>query len=80
MLFSGEVGVGLNVRRIRSSFLSAFVTTYSLKPIGDIGTVFRKYPEQWKVFLEDEKMPGRYKLVAERSSRPEGPPNNLSLL
>lgn len=69
-LASGDAGVGLNVRRIRDMLLTSFVTTYSLKPIGDIGSVFRRYPEQWKVFLEDETCPGRYKLIAEKPYRP----------
>ena len=46
---SGDVGLGLNSRRIRSQFLQNFTVTYSLRPIGDIGSVYRRYPEQWKV-------------------------------
>ncbi|GIL48885.1 hypothetical protein Vafri_5306, partial [Volvox africanus] len=46
---SGDVGLGLNARRIRNEFLKNFAVTYSLRPIGDIGTVFRRYPGQWKV-------------------------------
>ena len=48
---SGDVGVGLNVRRMRSQFLSTFNTTYCLRPIADIGSVFRKYPGQYQVHL-----------------------------
>lgn len=43
------MGLGLNARRIRNNFLKAFTITYSLRPIGDIGTVFRRYPGLWKV-------------------------------
>jgi len=71
-LASGDVGVGLNVRRMRSKFLKSFTTTYSLRPIQDYGAVFRCYPGLWKVFLADEELQGRYKLVAERPSRPAG--------
>jgi hypothetical protein len=46
---SGDVGIGLNARRLRDNFLKRFVTTYSLRPVGEIGTVFKRYPEQWKV-------------------------------
>jgi hypothetical protein len=71
-LASGDVGLGLNVRRLRESFLSAFVTTYSLRPVGDIGSVFRKFPGLWQVFVQDPELPGRYLLAAERPSRPAG--------
>jgi len=71
-LASGDVGIGLNVRRMQQNFLKSFTTTYSLRPIQDIGTVFRCYPGLWQVFIQDEDMPGRYKLIAERPARPGG--------
>ncbi|KAI7838252.1 hypothetical protein COHA_007941 [Chlorella ohadii] len=71
-LASGDVGVGLSVRRMRDSFLNRFTTTYSLRPIADVGSVFRRYPGMWQVFVQDAEVPGRYKLVAERLSRPGG--------
>eukprot|EP01023_Acetabularia_acetabulum_P010249 TRINITY_DN1469_c0_g1_i1.p2 TRINITY_DN1469_c0_g1~~TRINITY_DN1469_c0_g1_i1.p2 ORF type:complete len:201 (-),score=47.02 TRINITY_DN1469_c0_g1_i1:1616-2218(-) len=71
-LASGDVGIGLTARRIRDRFLSQFLVTYSLRPIGEVGTVFRKYPGMWQVFLADESMQGRYKLVAEKPGRPAG--------
>jgi hypothetical protein len=71
-LVSGDVGIGLNMRRMRQRFQAQFVTTYSIRPIGDIGTIFRRWPAQWKVFLQDEVHPNRYALVAERSMRPAG--------
>ena len=46
---SGDVGIGLNVRRMRTDFLSAFTVTYSLRPLGEFGTIFRRYPNQWQV-------------------------------
>lgn len=48
-LASGDVGVGLSIRRMRESFLSRFTTTYSLRPIQDVGSVFRRYPGMWQV-------------------------------
>ncbi|GMH38413.1 hypothetical protein BSKO_06297 [Bryopsis sp. KO-2023] len=71
-LASGEVGVGMNIRRMRQTFLNTFLITYSLCPIGDIGSVFRRYPGAWQVFVEDSTTQGRYKLAAERDSRPSG--------
>lgn len=69
---SWDVGVGLNVRRIRQEFLSKFLTTYALRPIGEVGSVFRQYPHPWKVFVEDKSTPGRYLLAANCESRPAG--------
>lgn len=77
---SGDVGVGLSVRRMRDRFLSTFTTTYSLRPIGEEGTVFRRYPDLWKVFISDLDMPGRYVLAAERSSRPAGDALDLIIM
>jgi hypothetical protein len=71
-LASGDVGVGLSVRRLRSRFLSTFETTYSIRPISGIGAVFKCYPSLWKVFVNDENDVGRYKLVAEEVERPGG--------
>jgi len=71
-LTSGDVGVGLAMRRLRDSFLGEFMTTYSLRPIGDIGSVFKRFPSQWQVFIADKESPGRYLLAAERPSRPGG--------
>jgi hypothetical protein len=71
-LASGDVGVGLNMRRLRDNFLKDFMTVYSLRPIGDIGSVFKRFPSQWQVFVADPETPGRYTLAAERPSRPGG--------
>lgn len=73
------MGIGLNARRLRENFLKKFVVTYSLRPIGELGTVFRKYPELWKVFVEEPDLPGRYRLVEERPSRPAGEALDLIL-
>ena len=67
------MGIGLNVRRMRDKFLGSFTTTYSLRPVGDdLGSVFRQWPELWKVFVADADAPGRFRLAAERGSRPAG--------
>lgn len=58
-LHSGDVGIGLNARRLRERFLKRFNITYSLRPVGEVGTVFRRYPELWKVFVEEPSLPGR---------------------
>ena len=48
-LASGDVGVGLAIRRMREQFLGRFTTTYSLRPIADVGSVFRRFPGMWQV-------------------------------
>ncbi len=53
-LASGDVGIGLNVRRMREDFLAEFNTTYSLRPVGDVGSVFRRYPGMWQVGVGGE--------------------------
>lgn len=59
LVCSGDVGLGLNARRLRNNFLQRFNVTYSLRPVGEVGTVFRRFPELWKVFVEDKDLPGR---------------------
>lgn len=59
VLCSGDVGIGLNARRLRNNFTNRFNITYSLRPVGEVGTVFRRFPELWKVFVEEQGLPGR---------------------
>lgn len=70
-LVSGDVGIGLNVRRMRANFLKTFVVAYSLRPVG-AGSVFRKYPGNWQVFVEETDLPGRYRKVYDSPLRPQG--------
>lgn len=65
---------------MRDRFLGTFTTTYSLRPIGEEGTVFRKYPDLWKVFVSDVTTPGRYILAAERPNRPAGDALDLIIM
>ena len=53
---SGDVGLGLNVRRMRNEFLSLFTVTYSLRPLGETASVFRQYPGQWQVSGPDHHL------------------------
>lgn len=64
-LVSGDVGIGLNVRRLRDGFLASFATAYALRPVGEVGTVYKRWPGKWQVFVEDESAPGRYKLAGD---------------
>jgi hypothetical protein len=72
-LASGDAGVGLNVRRMRDNFLGKMTVTYSLRPLPWCnGSVFKAYPGQWKLFLEDTEEPGRFRLIDEFAQRPAG--------
>ncbi|KAK4427662.1 hypothetical protein Salat_1535200 [Sesamum alatum] len=69
-LVSEDVGVGINVRRLRRNFLSTFTVVYSMKPL-PAGAVFRCYPGLWKVFYDDKERPNRYLLAKELIRRPD---------
>ncbi|KAL3843962.1 hypothetical protein ACJIZ3_001365 [Penstemon smallii] len=69
-LISEDVGVGINVRRLRRDFLSKFTIVYSMKPLPS-GAVFRCYPGSWKVFYDDAERPNRYLLAKEQIRRPD---------
>ncbi|KAL2254126.1 uncharacterized protein LOC105168903 [Sesamum indicum] len=69
-LVSEDVGVGINVRRLRRNFLSTFTAVYSMKPLPS-GAVFRCYPGLWKVFYDDKERPNRYLLAKELIRRPD---------
>ena len=44
--------------------------TYALKPVGENASLFRAYPDPWKVFVADEASVGRYMLAAQMASPP----------
>ncbi|CAI9102228.1 OLC1v1000467C1 [Oldenlandia corymbosa var. corymbosa] len=69
-LVSEDVGIGINVRRLRRNFLSTFSVVYSMRPLPK-GAVFRCYPGLWKVFYDDKDRPNRYLLAKELVSRPD---------
>ncbi|GLT38282.1 hypothetical protein SLA2020_125400 [Shorea laevis] len=69
-LISEDVGVGVNVRKLRRYFLSSFSTVYSMRPLAS-GAVFRCYPGLWKVFYDDKDRRGRYLLAKELISKPD---------
>jgi len=66
---SSEVGVGLLSRRLARELNEEWETAYCLRPT-ERGAVFRRYPEDWKVFIDDEDRPGRYALLGSQMQRP----------
>ncbi|KAK7269329.1 hypothetical protein RIF29_22053 [Crotalaria pallida] len=69
-LISEDVGVGVNVRKLRRYFLSTFTSVYYMRPM-PFGAIFRCYPGLWKVFSDDKNRPNRYLLAKEFISRPD---------
>ncbi|XP_027365230.1 uncharacterized protein LOC113872133 isoform X1 [Abrus precatorius] len=69
-LVSEDVGVGVNVRKLRRYFLSTFTTVYFMRPM-PFGAIFRCYPGMWKVFSDDKDRPDRYLLAKEFVNRPD---------
>ncbi|KAH9330717.1 hypothetical protein KI387_002825, partial [Taxus chinensis] len=78
-LFSGDVGIGLNVRRLRENFLSTFTVVYSTRPFPS-GAVFRCYPGLWQVFLDDKERPGHFILAKQQPRRPNSDDLDLIFL
>ena len=48
--------------------------TYALRPVGQDASLFRQYPQQWKVFVGDPSSVGRYTLAAEMAAPPPREP------
>ncbi|KAK7277931.1 hypothetical protein RJT34_22951 [Clitoria ternatea] len=69
-LISEDVGVGVNVRKLRRYFLSTFTHVYFMRPM-PFGAIFRCYPGLWKVFNDDKDRPNRYLLAKEFINRPD---------
>ena len=72
-LASGDAGIGLTVRRMRQDFLGRMTVVYCLQPLPWCnGSIFKRYPGLWRLYLEDETRPGRFKLVQESATRLAG--------
>ncbi len=41
-LASGDAGVGLNTRRLLQDFLGSFAMSYSLQPVGENASIFKR--------------------------------------
>ena len=67
----GDVGIGNTFRQIRREFLGTFETCYSLQPLGNEGSIFKKYPGMWQIFKADPEVEGRFLLVYENINRPQ---------
>ncbi|MFN6570413.1 DUF1995 family protein [Dendronalium sp. ChiSLP03b] len=66
---SGVVGIGYAARQIRDRFLSTIESCYYLRPVDEETAVFRCYPGQWEVWVENS---GEYQKIAELPKKPSG--------
>lgn len=72
-LASGDAGLGLNFRRMREEFLGKMTVVYCIQPLPWCnGNIFKKFPGLWRLYLQDETRPGRFKLVKESNQRLAG--------
>ena len=72
-LASGDAGLGLNFRRMRDQFLGRMTVVYAIQPLPWCnGNIFKRFPGMWRLYLQDEERPGRFRLVRESASRLAG--------
>ena len=72
-LASGDAGIGLTVRRMREEFLGRMTVVYCIQPLPWCnGNIFKRFPGMWRLYLQDEARPGRFKLVQESAKRLAG--------
>ena len=72
-LASGDAGLGLNFRRMREEFLGKMTVVYCIQPLPWCnGNIFKRFPGLWRLYLQDETRPGRFKLVKESPQRLAG--------
>ncbi|BAZ48968.1 hypothetical protein NIES4103_15790 [Nostoc sp. NIES-4103] len=74
---AGTVGIGYTARKVRDRFLNTIESCYYLRPVDDQTAVFRCYPGQWQVWVENS---GEYQLIAELPEKPSGDDLDLILM
>ncbi|GAA6619718.1 DUF1995 family protein [Scytonema sp. NUACC26] len=72
----GAVGIGYAARQLRDRFISTIENCYYLRPVDNETAVFRCYPSQWEVWLENS---GEYQKIAELPKKPSGDELDLIL-
>lgn len=74
---AGAVGIGYAARQTRQRFLSTIESSYYLRPVDDETAVFRSYPGQWEIWVENE---GGWAKIAELPKKPSGDEIDLILM
>ncbi|MBU7587086.1 MAG: DUF1995 family protein [Nostoc sp. TH1S01] len=66
---SGTVGIGYAARQIRQRFLNTIESCYYLRPVDETTAVFRCYPGQWEVLVQQGET---WEKIAELPKKPSG--------
>ncbi|GAB1543029.1 DUF1995 family protein [Scytonema sp. NUACC21] len=72
----GAVGIGYAARQLRDRFIKTIELCYYLRPVDDETVVFRCYPGQWEIWVENG---GNYQKIAELPQKPSGDDVDLIL-
>ncbi|MEH2070247.1 MAG: DUF1995 family protein [Nostoc sp.] len=74
---SGTVGIGYAARKVRDRFISTIESCYYLRPVDDQTALYRCYPGQWEVWVENGS---EYQKIAELPTKPSGDELDLILM
>lgn len=74
---AGIVGIGYAARQTRERFLNTIESCYYLRPIDDETALFRSYPGQWEVWVENSET---WVKIAELPKKPSGDELDLILM
>jgi hypothetical protein len=74
---AATVGIGYAARQIRDRFLSTIESSYYLRPVDEETALFRCYPGQWEVWVENS---GEYQKITELPKKPSGDDLDLILM
>lgn len=73
---AGAVGIGYTARQTRNRFISTIESCYYLRSVDDETAVFRYYPRQWEVWVQES---GNYEKIADLPKKPSGDELDLIL-
>ena len=69
----GDAGLGRDFRRMREEFLGKMCVVYCIQPLPWCnGNIFKRFPGLWRLYLQDETRPGRFKGPKESPQRLAG--------
>ncbi|MDZ8185268.1 MAG: DUF1995 family protein [Nostoc sp. ChiSLP02] len=74
---AGTVGIGYAARKVRDRFISNIESAYYLRPIDDRTALYRCYPGQWEIWVENG---GDYQKIADLPTKPSGDELDLILM
>ncbi|ABA24449.1 conserved hypothetical protein [Trichormus variabilis ATCC 29413] len=74
---AGTVGIGYTARQTRERFLNIIQSCYYLRPIDDETALFRSYPGDWEIWVEND---GNWAKIANLPKKPSGDEIDLILM